>query len=111
MHEHIWFGDPLRPTSFAGPVFQPTSPPLLRFSYNLLRHGLYDPETAQISDAGPAQTARETLADMLLVAFQHCREAIDIPAGALLVVDNRRMVHGRTAYSDHRRELIRYWVQ
>jgi alpha-ketoglutarate-dependent taurine dioxygenase len=29
----------------------------------------------------------------------------------LLIFDNRRMVHGRTAYSDHQRHLTRYWIQ
>jgi TfdA family taurine catabolism dioxygenase TauD len=111
MHEPIWFGDPTHLLSYSGPVFEPGPPPTLRFSYNLLRHQLYDPETAQIFSAGQPQTARERLADKLLAGFQRCHEATDIPMRGLLIIDNRRIVHGRTAYSDHQRELIRYWIQ
>jgi alpha-ketoglutarate-dependent taurine dioxygenase len=33
-----------------------------------------------------------------------------IPEGAILLWDNQRMLHARSAYRDLRRRLTRYWL-
>ena len=109
--EQIAFSDPSRPATCLAPVLTISPVPMLRFSYTLLRHGCYDPETTRITKPNLPRTDRQRLADQLLTLFDECHEAIDIPDGGLLVVDNRRMIHSRTGFTDYDRHLIRYWLQ
>lgn len=106
----VRFADHTRPLSFCAPVLEPDRPPVLRFSYNLLRHRRYDPEAALIAGAPPARTSLEKLADRFLELFQRLQEPVRLPENALLVIDNRRMIHGRTGYTDSARHLVRYWL-
>lgn len=111
MREQIAFADTSRPISCHAPIFTVSPTPLLRYSFNLLRFNSYDPETTRITNAVPARNQRERLADRLLALFDKVHDAIDIPDGGLLILDNRRMIHGRTAFADHDRHLIRYWLR
>lgn len=104
------FGDASRPAAVDATVFSPGPPPVFRFSYNLLRHGCYDPPQARITGAPAPASARETFAEHVANSFAALARPVLLPDDGLLVFDNHRMLHSRTAYSDTARHLIRYWL-
>lgn len=86
--------------------------PVLRFSYNLLTAADYDaaldaspePELLPLGRAGAA------LARRVGELFDQHRTRILVPDGCLLIWDNQRMLHARSAYEDADRHLTRYWI-
>jgi alpha-ketoglutarate-dependent taurine dioxygenase len=71
-------------------------PPVVRFSYNCMH-------------ANGDRFALDIL-DRVLQFADQTQAAIDFTTGSLLVWDNHRVVHARTAYNDHRRHLRRVWL-
>ncbi|MEU4471897.1 TauD/TfdA family dioxygenase [Micromonospora sp. NPDC023888] len=116
-HDIAWGGTNTSGTGSAGVVApmlttDESGDEVLRFSYNLLTSGEYDPELGR-------QVPVERLPwgqfgfDLAHQVHEHFREAahrISIPKNAVLVWDNHRLAHARTPYTDARRHLIRYWL-
>lgn len=75
---------------------RPGRPPVARFSYNCIDHQ-DDPFLLEFREAA-------------LRFFEDHQLAVDIERNSLLVWDNHRMMHGRTAYTDRNRHLRRVWI-
>ena len=104
----VAFGDASRPVAREATVFSPGPPPILRFSFNLLRYGCYDPSKSQM--AGSADSAMEAFAERFAALFTANARPIRLPDDGLLIFDNHRMLHSRTGYRDTARHLVRYWL-
>lgn len=85
---------------------------VLRFSYNLLTTGQYDPPVDVSVDASelPLGGFGVHLAEQAEEFFRQEKVSVLIPEDSVLVWDNQRMVHARSAYRDAKRHLTRYWV-
>ncbi|MFF0886910.1 TauD/TfdA family dioxygenase [Streptomyces sp. NPDC001046] len=85
---------------------------ILRFSYNLLTTGQYDPPVDASVDPEelPLGSFGIHLAEQAEAFFREHRVSVLIPEDHVLVWDNQRMVHARSAYTDKRRHLTRYWI-
>lgn len=85
------------------------SKPLFRFSYNTLMYGTPSPEMTQTS---PLATDPWLLyiCNKIVAWFEQNCESIRIPQNGLLIINNHRMLHSRTAYSDAKRHLQRLWL-
>jgi hypothetical protein len=85
---------------------------VLRFSYNLLVSGEYDPMMNKEVDEDklPLGVAGVALARKIILLFERQRSSILIPDDGLLIWDNQRMLHARAEYTDKNRHLIRYWI-
>lgn len=85
---------------------------VLRFSYNLLTSGDYDPLLGATPAAGdlPLGQAGADLAEKVSTLFAVHRTQLLVPDDALLVWDNQRMLHARSEYTDRERHLVRYWI-
>lgn len=110
--QDIRFGDSSRTIHSVGKIvtLQSGEPTLIRFSYNLLRHGVYDPiiSNNEVDCAPRSRIAKVAESLLNLFTLQHI--AIDIRQHGLLIWDNFRMLHSRRRYRDQRRRLIRYWL-
>lgn len=100
-------------TSATRPLLEDGPEPRLRFSHNLFMRGdidgnLHDDaEAATFNLMHPA--ARDFVRDSC-DAFEREAIAIRIPEDGLLVWDNHRLLHGRTAYQGAERHLVRMWI-
>lgn len=85
---------------------------MLRFSYNLLTKGDYDPplDSAPTVDELPLGAFGLDLAHRVHDYFTETALKIRIPQNAVLIWDNQRMAHARTPYIDSQRHLTRFWV-
>ncbi|WP_329223323.1 TauD/TfdA family dioxygenase [Streptomyces sp. NBC_01485] len=85
---------------------------ILRFSYNLLTTGQYDPPVDESVDPAelPLGSFGIHLAEQAETFFREHKVSVLIPEDSILVWDNQRMVHARSAYRDAKRHLTRYWV-
>ncbi|MCQ1577956.1 MULTISPECIES: TauD/TfdA family dioxygenase [Streptomyces] len=85
---------------------------ILRFSYNLLTTGQYDPPVDASVDPAelPLGSFGVHLAEQAEEFFRQEKISVLIPEDSVLVWDNQRMVHARSAYRDARRHLTRYWI-
>lgn len=85
---------------------------IVRFSYNLLTAGHYDPPVD--ADVRPEQlplgAAGRELAQRAEAFFREELTSVLIPENSVLVWDNQRMLHARSSYTDARRHLTRYWL-
>ncbi|MFG2556229.1 TauD/TfdA family dioxygenase [Streptomyces sp. NPDC048581] len=70
--------------------------PIFRFSYNNVNHN-DDPFLLDIRDR-------------VVEFFEKSHVAVDIEPGAILIWNNHRVLHSRTAYTDERRHLRRVWL-
>ncbi|QDY80281.1 TauD/TfdA family dioxygenase [Streptomyces qinzhouensis] len=86
--------------------------PIIRMSYNLLKTGAYAPSVDEAKDprSCPLGSQGVDLADRVLEFFRLTKTSLLIPEGAILLWDNQRLLHARSAYSDLRRHLTRYWL-
>ncbi|MFD7668182.1 TauD/TfdA family dioxygenase [Streptomyces sp. NPDC059788] len=85
---------------------------VIRFSYNLLTAGHYDPPVDVSVDAEelPLGKLGVCLAEQAVDFFRQEKVSVLIPEDAVLVWDNQRMLHARSEYRDARRHLTRYWL-
>ncbi|MDJ0383070.1 TauD/TfdA family dioxygenase [Streptomyces sp. G-G2] len=85
---------------------------IVRFSYNLLTTGQYDPPVdASVDPADlPLGSFGIHLAEQAEAFFRERKTSVLIPENSVLVWDNQRMVHARSAYRDAKRHLTRYWI-
>ena len=85
---------------------------VLRFSYNLLTSGDYDPplDLEPTAKQLPLGQAGADLAVKVSTLFAEHRTQVLIPDGALFIWDNQRMLHARSEYADRDRHLVRYWI-
>lgn len=85
---------------------------VFRFSYNLLTTGQYDPPVDTITAPAdlPLGDFGVRLTKQAEEFFREYRVSVLIPRDCILVWDNHRMVHARSAYRDSRRHLTRYWI-
>ena len=86
---------------------------IIRFSYNLLTAGHYDPllEASPSPESLPLGRRGLDLAEQAVAFFREHRVSILIPEDAVLLWDNQRTVHARSEYTDTRRHLTRYWLR
>lgn len=86
---------------------------IIRFSYNLLTAGQYDPPVdASVEPADlPLGSFGIHLAEQAEEFFREHKVSVLIPEDSILLWDNQRMVHARSAYQDARRHLTRYWIE
>lgn len=115
IHRLHWFGSSQgihahRPHQVHKPILdlQSAPSPILRFSYNLLMFGDYSAPTKQQNSAADPLT--QTICRHLLTFHERQHRAFRLHGGDLLLWDNWRMVHSRTAYRDRHRHLMRYWL-
>ncbi|MGW7578644.1 TauD/TfdA family dioxygenase [Streptomyces sp. NPDC054765] len=113
-----WVGHNTAGTGTAGvrrPVVErtPEGRDIVRFSYNLLTAGHYDPPVdADVpADDLPLGALGAELAVRAETFFRAHKVSVLIPENSILVWDNHRMLHARSSYSDARRHLTRYWLQ
>jgi hypothetical protein len=85
---------------------------IIRFSYNLLTAGHYDPPVDAVPDPARLPLGRLglELAERAAEFFREYKVSVLIPENAVLVWDNQRMLHARSEYRDARRHLTRYWL-
>jgi hypothetical protein len=85
---------------------------IIRFSYNLLTAGHYDPPLDAHPDPEtlPLGPLGLELAHRAEDFFREHKVSVLIPEDSLLVWDNQRMLHARSEYRDARRHLTRYWL-
>ena len=85
---------------------------IIRFSYNLLTAGHYDPPVdAQVNAEDlPLGKAGIRLAEEAADFFRNEKVSVLIPEDSILIWDNQRMLHARSEYRDARRHLTRYWL-
>jgi hypothetical protein len=93
-----------------GDGLHPGPPPILRFSFNLLRYGRYDPSKSWMAGSAAAASATEAFAERFAALFAANERPIRLPDDGLLIFDNHRMLHSRTGYRDTARHLVRYWL-
>jgi len=97
-------------SKFVAPILEmlPHNRIMFRFSYNILVYSHPSPEL----DAHPVakDPFLRDICDRCIEFFEDFHEAIRIEKGSLLVFDNYRMLHSRTAYSDPSRHLQRIWL-
>lgn len=94
------------------PVLAPAADgtPILRYSYNVMRDGAFEGPARKRDDLDGLDSFRR---ELCLRGREFCASRgahVLVPDGGLLVFDNWRMVHARSAYSDRARHLTRYWV-
>jgi alpha-ketoglutarate-dependent taurine dioxygenase len=97
----------------AAPVFDESADGrlILRYWYSVMRDG---------RKRAPVRTGADDLAGVEAFFAELCRagsalaesegQPVLAPDASLLVADNWRMIHSRTAFTDRRRHLSRYWV-
>lgn len=85
---------------------------VVRFSYNLLSTGSYEPSIGSLPDpaALPLGSLGVDLAMQAAVFFDRTKTSILLQENTVLIWDNQRMFHARSAYRDTRRHLTRYWM-
>ncbi|WP_431981517.1 TauD/TfdA family dioxygenase [Streptomyces qinglanensis] len=85
---------------------------IVRFSYNLLTAGHYDPPVdADVAPEDlPLGALGIELAQRAEEFFRTQKVSILIPQDSVLIWDNQRMLHARSSYTDTRRHLTRYWI-
>lgn len=85
---------------------------IIRMSYNLLTTGAYAPTVDEppSPELLPLGAEGADLAARILEFFRLSKMSVLIPEGAILLWDNQRMLHARSAYRDLRRHLTRYWL-
>ncbi|CAM5299912.1 hypothetical protein SXANM310S_03412 [Streptomyces xanthochromogenes] len=113
-----WVGHNTGGTGTAGvrrPVVErtPEGRDIVRFSYNLLTAGHYDPPVdAEVAhEELPLGALGAELAVRAETFFRENKVSVLIPENSILVWDNQRMLHARSSYTDARRHLTRYWLQ
>ncbi|MEU6051720.1 TauD/TfdA family dioxygenase [Streptomyces xanthochromogenes] len=113
-----WVGHNTGGTGTAGvrrPVVErtPEGRDIVRFSYNLLTAGHYDPPVdAEVAhEELPLGALGAELAVRAEAFFRENKVSVLIPENSILVWDNQRMLHARSSYTDARRHLTRYWLQ
>ncbi|TKC87765.1 branched-chain amino acid aminotransferase [Trinickia terrae] len=88
--------------------------PVFRFSYNQFLYGDVNPSEAALDDASARPDANAPLVRLATLAaayFESHAVPVLIPDGHLLIWDNHRLIHSRSAFSDPERHLTRYWLQ
>lgn len=85
---------------------------VLRFSYNLLTTGEYDPRLDARPDPArlPLGAEGASLAERVSELFTGQPVRVLIPENTVLIWDNRRMLHARSEYRDPARHLTRFWL-
>jgi alpha-ketoglutarate-dependent taurine dioxygenase len=81
---------------------------MLRFSYNILRHR--DPSPDVSLQPSVDDPFLKNICDKVLDFFTKDHRAIRMEKHSLLIWDNHRMLHSRTAYSEPARHLQRIWL-
>lgn len=86
--------------------------PILRFSYNVFRYNNLHPSLEMDSrvDYSEGDAFFKAMCERAHVYFETNNVAVLIPDGGVLIFDNHRMLHARSAYKDQARHLTRYWV-
>ncbi|MDJ1170985.1 TauD/TfdA family dioxygenase [Roseofilum sp. BLCC_M154] len=83
--------------------------PLFRFSYNTLVYGTPSPEMTQTTPSVRDSWLLD-ICHKIVNWFDNNHESIRIPQNGLLIFNNHRMLHSRTAYWDAERHLQRLWL-
>lgn len=85
---------------------------LFRFNANVLTSNAYDPVigTRLPADQLPLGERGRMLAQRVQDIFLRRRVRFLIPDGGLLIWDNRRTLHARSAFEDRQRHLTRYFL-
>lgn len=82
---------------------------IIRMSYNLLKSGAYAPPVDGPPNP-PLGAEGADLAERVVEFFHRSKISVLIPEGVILLWNNQRMLHARSAYRDLRRHLTRYWL-
>jgi len=90
---------------------RPDGRKLIRFRHNLLLRGRYEPALTSDEHEEPFGSARVALRERVDSYLKNGRIPLLIPEHSVLLFDNWRMAHGRSAYADTQRHLIRYWLR
>lgn len=83
-----------------------------RLSCTLLRTGGYSEGLDELAGPQNPPLGAEgvALAERAVDFFRDNQVSVLIPEDAMLIWDNHRMFHSRSAFSDTRRRLTRYWI-
>lgn len=85
---------------------------ILRFSFNLLTSGEYDPPLTNHVEPEKLPLGKKGLVlahKINKIFIKHC-SSILIPDDGLFIWDNQRLLHARSKYEDKNRHLTRYWI-
>lgn len=90
----------------------PDGAPILRFSYNVFRYDNLHPTLGMVSrqEFHATDSFFRSMCEQASSFFAAENVAVLIPDGGILIFDNQRMLHARSAYRDPARHLTRYWV-
>ncbi len=83
--------------------------PILRLSYNYIKHGDYSPDPDNLQPFNPGSFLSE-IADRFLEYYETNHLAIRMEQYSLLLWDNQCMAHARNTYSDPTRALDRIFL-
>lgn len=89
--------------------FTDDNKPILRFSYNYIKHGDYSPDPDNLKPFDPGPFLSE-IADRFLEYYEQNHMAIRMKPYSFLLWDNQCMIHSRTTYSDPNRHLERIFL-
>lgn len=81
----------------------------LRFSFNVILYGTPSPDVG--ADPTTVDPFLREICDRILAFFEDSHRAIHMESNSLLIVDNWRILHSRTNYTDASRHLQRIWLQ
>ncbi|MFN6528136.1 TauD/TfdA family dioxygenase [Nostoc sp. ChiSLP03a] len=81
---------------------------MLRFSYNVLVYG--EPSPDMTKKASVSDQFLKNICDLVLEFFNNNHVSLRMEKHSLLIMDNHRVLHSRTQYSDTVRHLQRIWL-
>ncbi|MCG7490560.1 TauD/TfdA family dioxygenase [Vibrio sp. Of14-4] len=82
----------------------------INFSTNLFTWGDLNPVSVKGQELEPLIIEHQELFNKLLDECEKNKVSICIPENCLLIWDNHRMLHGRAAFQDKSRHLLRFWL-
>ena len=110
MQQPYTFRDKTGSQKAIAPLLEPGPGSALRwrYSHNCLLFGDPSPDLAAVS--GQVDPWLQTVTDRIGDFCRACHVAIRLQPGSLLLWDNHRMMHFRTAFTDPNRHLQRLWL-
>lgn len=90
-------------------AFSADNKPILRFSYNYIKHGDYSPDPDNLKPFDPGAFLSE-ISDRFLEYYERNQMTIRMKKYSCLLWDNQCMIHSRSTYTDPNRVLERIFL-
>ncbi|MDJ0583443.1 TauD/TfdA family dioxygenase [Crocosphaera sp.] len=88
--------------------FSPSNLPMLRFNYNALYYGEHSPDVSKMSNQ--QEPFLPNFCQEVFNFFETQQTSIRLQKEEMLILDNYRMLHLRTSFSDPNRHLQNIWM-